>query len=236
MNRQIKRVMRTKIGLLFLSTLCIVMFRFLFISTRWACLDSRQKESIFNMTTPMLFCCWHSRLSCLLFFLPKNRIFHMLRSEHADGGIGASFVHSFKMKNIPVSSKKGGHQAFIKMVRLVKNGDNIAIAPDGPRGPSGVIKDGIIKLAQLTGAPIIPLSWSSTWWKRTSSWDRFIIPLPFAKGVYAFGKPIYVQKKIDESEFEAYKLKVQKAMTDLAQLTDRATGQYPPDKKISKEN
>ena len=79
--------------------------------------------------------------------------------------------------------KKKGVSAFIKMIKAIENGESIAITPDGPKGPKEIVKDGIIKLAQTTGAPIVPLFWKVKNHKLLNSWDNFIIPFPFSKGV-----------------------------------------------------
>ena len=100
------------------------------------------------------------------------------------------------------SSKKGGMQAFRKMVKCIKSGESVAITPDGPKGPKEKVKEGIIKLAQITETSIIPLVWTTNKFKLINSWDNFVIPYPFSKGVYSFGKPIYVKKQINEYELE----------------------------------
>ena len=93
-------------------------------------------------------------------------------------------------------------QAFRKMVKRIQLGESIAITPDGPKGPKEKVKDGIIKLAQITNTPIIPLVWATRKFKIVNSWDNFILPYPFTKGIYSFGKPIYVKKNLNINKFE----------------------------------
>ena len=85
-----------------------------------------------------------------------------------------------KMKIIYGSSKKG-MSAFLKMVKCIKNGESIAITPDGPKGPKEKIKDGLIKLAQTTGTPIVPIIWYTKKNKLLKSWDNFIILIHFQR-------------------------------------------------------
>ena len=113
------------------------------------------------------------------------------------------------MKIIYGSSKKKGVSAFIKMIKAIENGESIAITPDGPKGPKEIVKDGMIKLAQSTGAPIVPLLWKVKNYKVLNSWDSFIIPFPFSKGVYIFGEPIHVKTKITEKKFFQIKNTIQ---------------------------
>jgi lysophospholipid acyltransferase (LPLAT)-like uncharacterized protein len=124
------------------------------------------------------------------------------------------------MKVILGSTLKGGMQAFRKMVKCVNNGESIAITPDGPKGPNEMVKEGVIKLAQITGTPIIPLVWSTEKFKQVNSWDGFVIPFPFSRGVYSFGKPLYVKKKINEKDFETSRLKLENEIKRLTKIVN----------------
>ena len=104
------------------------------------------------------------------------------------------------------------------MIKCINVGESIAITPDGPKGPKEVVKEGMIKLAQITGVPIIPLVWSTDKYKEINSWDKFIIPLPFAKGTYSFGNPIHIKKKISNAEFEILRIKVENEIKHLTKL------------------
>ena len=78
----------------------------------------------------------------------------------------------------------------------------------------------MIKLAQITKSPIIPLVWSTKKFKIVNSWDNFIIPIPFSKGVYSFGKPIYVKKRVNNNEFQISKQKLEIEIKRLTKLVD----------------
>ncbi len=84
--------------------------------------------------------------------------------------------------NIGINSKSW-NASFRKMVKCVNNGESIAITPDGPKGPKEMVKEGVIKLAQITGTPIIPLVWSTDKFKQVNSWDGFVIPFPFYNSI-----------------------------------------------------
>jgi lysophospholipid acyltransferase (LPLAT)-like uncharacterized protein len=122
------------------------------------------------------------------------------------------------MKVILGSSKKGGMQAFRNMVKCIQLGESVAITPDGPKGPKETVKEGIIKLAQITQKPIIPLVWSTNKYKAFNSWDNFVVPFPFSKGVYSFGNPIYVKKKINDEEIEKARKNLENEIKRLTKL------------------
>ena len=88
------------------------------------------------------------------------------------------------------------------MIKAIENGESIAITPDGPKGPKEIVKDGIIKLAQTTGAPIVPLFWKVKNHKLLNSWDNFIIPFPFSKGVYILVSPFMLKESYSKKLFQ----------------------------------
>ena len=216
--RIIKRFSKTNFGQKFIGFFFYFLTRFVYRSIRWTYLIESQKSDIFNSNKGVIFCCWHNRLFLGPHILPRNRKINALQSSHSDGMVTSTVFKFLGMKVILGSSNKGGIQAFRKMVKCIQLGESIAITPDGPKGPKEKVKDGIIKLAQITNSPIIPLVWSTKKFKIISSWDRFIIPIPFSKGVYSYGKPIYVKKGISDIEFEIYRQKLEHEIKRLTQL------------------
>src|SRR6185295_11123120 len=89
------------------------------------------------------------------------------------------------------STSRRGRQALLELVTWAERGFDLAITPDGPRGPCYVVQDGVIALAQLTGLPIVPVSYHLRWRIRLKSWDRFQIPLPFGPCIAYVGEPLH---------------------------------------------
>ena len=216
--RIIKRFSKTSFGQKIIGFLFYLITKIIFLSIRWKFYNEDQKSNIFNVDNQYIFCCWHNRLFLGPHLLPRNRIINALQSSHSDGMITSIAFKYLGMNVILGSSMKGGMQAFRKMVKCIQNGESIAITPDGPKGPKESVKEGIIKLAQITGAPIVPLVWTTKKFKVIDSWDHFVIPFPFSKGIYTFGKPIYVDKKISENNFEILRLEVENEIKRLTKL------------------
>jgi len=118
----------------------------------------------------------------------KHKIAVMI-SEHFDGEIIARTIDSFGFESIRGSSKKGGARVLIAALKKLKNGYDIAITPDGPRGPRMSVAAGIVRLSQKADAYIVPLSYSASQCWRLRSWDRFVIPKPFSTLHFFVGKP-----------------------------------------------
>ena len=198
----LKQFSKTIIGQKFIGFLFYFITNLIAHSIRWEYFEQSKKSTIFKNKHKYIFCCWHNKLFLGPHLLPRNRVINALQSSHSDGMITSVAFKYLGMNVILGSSKKGGMQAFRKMVKCIKSGESVAITPDGPKGPKEKVKEGIIKLAQITETSIIPLVWTTNKFKLINSWDNFVIPYPFSKGVYSFGKPIYVKKQINEYELE----------------------------------
>ena len=216
--RIIKRFSKTSFGQKLIGFLFYLITKISFLSIRWKYFNEDQKYNIFNVDNQYIFCCWHNRLFLGPHLLPRNRIINALQSSHSDGMITSIAFKYLGINVILGSSMKGGMQAFRKMIKCIQNGESIAITPDGPKGPKETVKEGIIKLAQITGTPIVPLVWTTKKFKLINSWDHFVIPFPFSKGVYTFGEPIYIDKKINKKKFEISRLEVENEIKRLTKL------------------
>tara|TARA_B100001175_G_scaffold296785_1_gene285984 strand:- start:491 stop:1153 length:663 start_codon:yes stop_codon:yes gene_type:complete len=217
----IKRISKSLIGQKFLGFIIFIITKFIFTSIRWKCLDISNKNLIYNSKKPYIFCCWHNKLFLGPYFLPKHFKINALQSSHSDGMMTAILFKLMKINIIFGSSKKEGSKAFFNMVKSIKKGESVAITPDGPKGPREKVKDGIIKLAQVTGAPIIPLVWFTNKNKKLDSWDKFVIPYPFSKGNYVFGKAIFVNRKLNQNELKQKKQSVEDTLKKLTWLAEK---------------
>ena len=111
-----------------------------------------------------------------------------LVSASRDGAFLAAILERFGIQPVRGSSSRRGAQALLELTTWAERGYDLTITPDGPRGPCYQIQDGVMSLAQLTGLPIVPVSLNLNWKIRVKSWDRFQIPLPFARCEIAVGK------------------------------------------------
>ncbi len=170
---------------------------------------------------PIIFCVWHNRLALSMVaysryakkIWPSNGLAAMI-SASKDGGLLAAVLNKFGVQAVRGSSSRRGRQALLESTTWLEKGFHIAITPDGPRGPCYQVQDGVIALAQITGAPIIPASARICGKIHLRSWDRFQIPLPFARCDIHFGKPINIPREISEEEKEKIRGELQKALME----------------------
>ena len=143
-------------------------------------------------------------------------------SNSADGEIIAQAGAAMGLNVVRGSHNRKGATATIEMINAIKAGNNGAITIDGPRGPKHKVKKGIIEVARLTGAPIVPMSWysPSPFFLKFKTWDEFCFPLNCIKMKAIYGEPIYVPYNATEEELENYRLQVESELKKLyANLT-----------------
>jgi lysophospholipid acyltransferase (LPLAT)-like uncharacterized protein len=175
--------------------------------------------SLWQAGTPAIYATWHSRI-LLLPYLYGWRRACVLASRSRDGEIVARFVARFGLVPVRGSSSRGGAEALRLLMRALGRGQDVVVAPDGPRGPREMAKLGVIALARLSGAPIVPMAIgvSAEW--RLQSWDEFRIPKPFAHCVLRFGDPIRIPGDANRSTQEAARKEVEAALHTLCWRVD----------------
>jgi len=134
----------------------------------------------------VLFTLWHGELLPLLWH-QRGRGVAVVISEHRDGEIIARIAESLGYRTVRGSSSRGASRALLGLTRAIEEGTDGAITPDGPRGPAHVFASGAAVAAQRTGVPIVPIRASASRAWRLKSWDRFLIPKPFARVTVTLG-------------------------------------------------
>lgn len=142
----------------------------------------------------ILICFWHGEMLMMPFLYrrlrskPNTHNVHIISSSHFDGGLIASMCELFGMKTIrgstDVGGKKGGVLALMQSIKALKNGADIGIAMDGPRGPYHHIADGLIMMAQKSGKKISLCRIVPSRFYEFKTWDRFCLPIPFGEICY----------------------------------------------------
>ena len=143
---------------------------------------------------PVIYAFWH-RFQLLLLFDHRARGVHVLVSRSRDGEMVARALRHFGYRTVRGSSSRGGGTAFLELLDVVKRGESVAFTPDGPRGPARSVQPGVLALAARTGIPIVPVAWAGSRTKELRSWDKMLVPLPFARYAVVYADPLAI---IDE--------------------------------------
>jgi lysophospholipid acyltransferase (LPLAT)-like uncharacterized protein len=160
------------------------------LAATWRVREVRRggRDPVRDPEEPAIFCLWHGELLCHLWAFRGNGIV-VLISEHGDGEIVARLAEALGYHTIRGSSTRGAERALLGLIREVRAGRHVAITPDGPRGPAEQFAPGALIAAQRSGAPIVTLRATTTRAWRLGSWDRFMIPKPFARVTITVGAP-----------------------------------------------
>jgi lysophospholipid acyltransferase (LPLAT)-like uncharacterized protein len=172
---------------------------------------------------PAIFCVWHNRLALSMsayfgYIRPrcKTQGLAAMVSASKDGGFLAAVLECFGVQPVRGSSSRRGPQALLELTTWAERGYDVAITPDGPRGPRYVVQEGAMSLAQITGLPIVPFGFYALRKVQVKSWDRFQIPLPFSRCEMRFGKIIRVPREATEAQREALRVELEHTLKELS--------------------
>jgi lysophospholipid acyltransferase (LPLAT)-like uncharacterized protein len=165
-----------------------VLLRLLARTWRFREIDGEHMRGLRRRAEPYIAVFWHGELLPLLWW-HRNQGVALLISEHGDGEIIARVARSLGYELVRGSSTRGAERALLELIRVVSSGSAIGISPDGPRGPAHTFASGALIVSHRSRAPIILVAASASRAWRLRSWDRFLIPKPFARVTVAYAEP-----------------------------------------------
>ncbi|MBR1380552.1 MAG: DUF374 domain-containing protein [Alphaproteobacteria bacterium] len=176
-----------------------------------------------------IFVFWHGRSMMLSPIVAIGGMrAYAVASRHHDGRMMAKLQRLFGLRPIYGSTSDGGISVLRSGVRVLRNGKySMCISPDGPGGPSLRVQDGALYFAKMTGAPIIPVCFSSSgaWFQQR--WDRYLITLPFSKITCRVGAPVFVNARASRTEFENIRKTIEDYMVRQVRDMDAEFGHAP---------
>jgi len=181
--------------------------------------EEKATEPLWTSRTPAIYVVWHARL-LLLPYLYGHRGARVLISRSRDGEMVARLVRRFGFVVVRGSSSRGGAGGLRGLARALGEGHSVIVVPDGPRGPAETVKPGVVALARMTGAPVVPLAVAASAEWRARSWDGFRIPKPFARCVVRFGEPLRVTASRERGDYEATRKEIETALHEVTWQVD----------------
>ena len=170
---------------------------------------------------PPLFVLWHNRLLYLGYRLARERIVIMV-SRSRDGDLIARAAHDHGIAAVRGSSSRGGSAAARALARAVRErGLAGFLTPDGPRGPRYQLQPGALLVARLAGALIVPVAIGFSRRKVFSSWDGFLLPLPFARARIVYGEPFTPPVVLDAAGLESARIALETRLNEVTARADR---------------
>jgi len=176
---------------------------------------------------------WHR---CAIYFLFKYRFIHpmVLFSSSRDGDLLADFAKKVGIIPARGSSTRGGKEGSEHLIRFLNTGGRVVgTVADGPQGPAFRAKPGLVRIAQRSGVPLMPCTWSATKvWMFAEAWDKMIIPKPFSRIVIYVSKPYLIPKHAQGDEFDMYVKEMEKTLILMTRDVDAMVNHRDPNMEL----
>lgn len=201
--------------------------RLVWITGRWTVENSDVPDRLIRDGKPFIACFWHGRLLMIPCAWTWKAPMSILISRHRDGRFIARTLRHFDVGTISGSTSRGGGAALRELLAALSAGEYVGITPDGPRGPRMRVGAGVIRAARIAGVPILPVSYSASRRKVLGSWDRFILALPFGRGVIRVGDAIDPPSGGGDTEIEESRRVLEDTLNRLTRDLDLRFGHDP---------
>lgn len=166
---------------------------------------------------------WHGRTFAAANFFRGQGVYTII-SQSKDGDMQDRIFRWFGFRTIRGSTGRGGVKALRESIAVLSEGATMAFTPDGPRGPSQVVQPGIVAMAKRSGAALVPVGVSADRRWLAPTWDRYMVPKPFARCLMVFGEPILVAEDADEAAMEAARARLESEMVRLEREAEAEMG------------
>ncbi|MCA8878579.1 MAG: DUF374 domain-containing protein [Rhodobacteraceae bacterium] len=189
---------------------------------RWEWIGLEELDTDLSNGRPRVLSCWHSQLM----FAPYLRDWtdhplFILASRHADAQLATSNMEKMPGVSILTVGTSGDNSASIRdAVKRVRRGASMGIAVDGPMGPALIAKPGAVVIAGLAGVTVSPVAYAVTHKIRLGTWDRFVVPMPWGRGVLAVGEGFVPPRRMSEAEAQTAADRLGTMINDLAALCE----------------
>ena len=192
------------------------------ISRTYRCrlVDTNHEQGALDAHGTVVYTSWHQRFFPGITFFATRKPIAIMISQSRDGEMVARVVDILGWRSVRGSSTTGGGRALKELRSLTSRGYRVGHIVDGPQGPFGVVKPGLLTIAQFSGAPILPVIMSAERRWVFNSWDRFMVPKPFSRVFVRFTPPIHVPRRLDPEAFEALRQDVEKQIKELTIQAD----------------
>lgn len=186
---------------------------------RYTTVNRGEAKSVRPAGKGLIYAIWHGRMLPLA-YMYRDRSVQALVSQHRDGEVASRIAARLGYGTVRGSSTRGGARGFQALLNKIHAGFDVVIMPDGPHGPACRVQPGVIRLAQLSGSRIVPVTHGVS--KRTilNSWDGFIIPKPFSRCVVLYGDPIVVPSNASSAVCEEKRIELEQALNRMSREAD----------------
>ncbi|MBI1246101.1 MAG: DUF374 domain-containing protein [Alphaproteobacteria bacterium] len=193
-------------------------------TTRWTVRGDEGPAALAREGRAFIVCFWHQRIFMMAPIWARRQPIHMLISSHNDGLLISKAVAHFGIDTIVGSTNRGAAAALRTMLDRLRNGINIGLTPDGPRGPARKAAPGIAIAAMMGNAPVVLMAYSVSRARFLDSWDRFLIPYPFSRGAMIWE---VIEPPKGKDQLDGFARMIEKRLDAASAEADRMVGRAP---------
>lgn len=227
MVRPIKMLLASSTARRMACAVAALYIRLVYFTGRWQVVGAENPRALWDEGKPFIASFWHGRIMMMPYVWRRDKVMNMLISQHRDGALIADTIAHFDFGTVRGSTSKDGARALRSMVKALKRGEYVGITPDGPRGPRMHASEGIAIVARLSGVPVLPVAFSASRRRVLGSWDRFLVALPFSRGVFVWGKPVEVPRGADQDDLAEALAAIEKSLNEATAEADKLCGLDP---------
>lgn len=202
-------------------------------TTRWETRYADRVNHILGSGQGVIALTWHSRFMMLTAAWKADELDpYVMISRSRDGAVVAATCQALGLKTLRGSARKsgkakGGEKAAAGAVTAIRAGGCVVMTPDGPRGPRQRLGDGPLRIARATAAPLMPCTFAVSRRKQFKSWDRFVLPKLFGKGLILWGTPVIIPPDTTEADLDILRVAIESEMNMLLAEADTELGHTP---------
>jgi len=194
----------------------------------------REMDAFSRSEGGAIYVTWHQRMAYHFHYFGSRHVTVMI-SQSRDGEYVSRMAKWLGFRNVRGSSTRGGRAALKELIQKIKDGEIGGMLADGPLGPARVAKIGSVILARNTQVPLIPVLWSADRCWILNTWDRYLIPKPFARIVFYYGEPLWVPGTADKKQLESFRTILENRLNQGTSWCDAYFGAEKPWRKVKKE-
>ncbi len=217
---EIMNVLKRLLNLQIIPYIGILIVKIISATYRIRIINSDIERNILKRGHIPIYASWHQRFFPGITFFASRKPISIMISQSKDGELISKIVNILGWYPVRGSSSRGGRQALREIKKLVQKGYRVGHIVDGPTGPLGVVKPGLLIIAQASGMPIVPVITSAEKKWVFNSWDRFMVPKPFSRVIIRFSDEIRIPRKIERSDFEEKRSSIENTLKKLYIETD----------------
>ena len=233
--RALRRFRERPAGRWLLSHVGALAMRLAHATTRWTVVGAANRAAVVDTGGAFIAAFWHGRLFFSPFWVPRGRRTLAVISNNHDGALISDTVAHFGVEAVRGSTAhpgkrfrdKGGRLAFAAALSALESGAVVGITPDGPRGPRMHAQPGVAALSVAAQVPVLPVAFATCRGRLLRGWDRFLVPMPFDRGVLVYGSPLAPPPRGDEAAAEAHRQAIEAALNAVTAEADRLAGRTP---------